>query len=344
MRKIYAYLFLTFTFLSCDNKEELTSKSQSGKKPTQTYIINGDIEYTSEITDGSKPKKSIFIYDIPKEIKENETTKKISSKTSEQTVTINFGYSTGSSTNSGCTIKRYNNGNSYYTDAGVYGSNPYPYPSPEVPLYLVRGYGVPHLNLYYGSLVLFVENKKVQFQTRREVINDNQPNGSAISIEYPFKANISYEISIKVTFHDNIYLVDKIYSDGFPTLYAQLKDDGIIHARSYKTQTQDPCDKEGVISLDEYAIDYQNNTRSYTLESRAVIERNLIFKFSPTKEKKALLISLHPATSKSGYGATIRKNNYTMRMPSVTITEKPFDPSLNIDPIINTDNSSGGRR
>lgn len=336
---------LTFIITSCDNKEELSPKSQTLNNPMQLYIINGDIEYYSEITDGSKPKKPIFVYDIPD--KANKTNN-LTSKTSEQSATINFNSGIGSSTKSGCTVKRYNNGNSYYTDAGVFGSIPYTYPYPETTSYLVRGYGAAHLNPSYGSLVLFVGNKGVKLKTTRGIIHNNQPNGSAISIEFPFKANITYEISLKVDFRDLRYLIDNTYSIGYPTLFAQLKDDGIIPARSYLTQTQDPCDKEGVIGLQESSNDYQNYTRSYTLDSRAVIERNITFRYSPTKEKKALLISLHPSLSVSGYEAPIQTNDYIMRLPLVTITEKPFDPSLNIETPINSDsgniNGGGGRR
>lgn len=330
MRKISICLLLTFIFTSCDNREEVPTKSQADTNAKQLYIINGDIEYYREITDGSKPGKPIFIYDIPEKTKE-DTTKMATSKTSEESVSINFGYGIGNPTNSGCTIKKYNNGNSYYTDAGVYGSNPYTYPYPETTSYLVRGYGLPHLNTYYGSLIMFVSNKGKKIQNRYGIFHENDESGSAISIEYPFKANITYEISLKVTFYDNRYLIDKVYSDGYPTIYVQLKNDGIIEIPYVRSQTQDPCATEGINSLNELAFDYVNYTRSYTPDSRAVIQRTLNFKFSPTEEKKALLISLHPAKSEPGYGAPISTNNYTMVMPLVKITEEPFDPTLNIE-------------
>lgn len=330
MRKFSFYLMLTFIITSCDSKEELTTKSQALNNPMQLYIINGDIEYYSEITDGSKPKPPIFVYDIPDKTEEINN---LTSKTSEQSVIINFGTGVGSSTKSGCTVKRYNNGNSYYTDAGVFGSIPYAYPHPnETTSYLVRGYGIPHLNPYYGSLVLFTSNKEKKTFSRDGIIwYDNDQSGSAISIEYPFKANITYEISIKVVFYDNKRLVDNVYSNGYPTIYVQLKNDGTIEIPNIRTQTQDPCSREGINSISGYVSDYLNYTRSYTLDSRAVIQRTLNFKFSPTEEKKALMISLHPALSNSGYEAQIQTNNYTMTLPSITITEKPFDPSLNVN-------------
>jgi len=325
MRKNYYYLLFIFIIASCDNKEELPSKDQSTNYPQQLYIINGDIEYWSDITDGSKPKDPIFVYDIPKEADKIDTIQKSTSKTSEQSVSLNFAYGIYDPTNSGCTIKKYNGNKEYYTDAGVYGPNPYP----QANGYLVRGYGRAHQNQYYGSLVLFVDNKGKKSQTRRGIIDENDEGGSAISIEYPFKPNITYEISIKATFYDNRYLVDKKLSNGFPTVFVQLKNDGIITLPHIRNYNQDFCDRKGVISLE--AENYVNYTRSYKLESQGAVQRTLVFKFSPTEEKKALLISVHPTTGEAGYGVTIPVNNYTMVMPLVKITEKPFDPSLNVN-------------
>ena len=148
MRKFYYYLLLAIIAIGCDSTEDLVQESKSIKNPTQTYIINGDIEYISEITDGSKPKNPIFIYNIPKKLEE-ATPKKTTSKTTEQSVTIYFDYPPTGPSNSGCTIKRYNNGNSYYTDSGVYGTNPFPYRDSEGKSRLVRGFKLPHQNLYY---------------------------------------------------------------------------------------------------------------------------------------------------------------------------------------------------
>lgn len=326
MRKNYYYLLLAIITVGCESTEDLVQESKSKKNPTQTYIINGDIEYTSEITDGSKPEKPIFIYDNPTKINLNDA-KQITSKTAEQSTLLNFNYGYYDYTNSGCTIKKYKNGTEeFYTDAGVYGPNPYPQPDG----YLVRGYGKPHHNSYYGSLVLFVSNKEGKRTDRgNRVTSYNINAGSAVSIEYPFKANVSYEINLTVIFHDNRYLVDKKFSDGFPTVYAQLKDDGIIPLPNLRNINLDPCVREGVIGLD--ATDYINNTRSYTLDSRGQIEKYINFKFSPTKEKKALLISLHPKIATFDNNSPFPINNYTMVLPYIKITEKPFDPSINVE-------------
>ena len=332
MRKLSFYLLLTFIITSCDSKEELTSKKQAINNPTQTYIINGDIEYISEITDGSKPKKPILVYDIPKDIFENQITQNTTSKTSEQSVNINFNYGIADYTKSGCTVTRYmQSGKTFETDAGVYGPNP----APQIDGYLVRGYRTPHHNPSYGSLVLMAGNRGQKKATQRGEFHDNTPDGGAISIEYPFEANVTYEISIRATFHDNRYFIDNIYSNGYPTLYVQLKDDGIIKALSERNQTEDPCDRNGLIFIDDRYNSNVNYTRSYTPDSRSESQKDIIFKFSPTEKKNALLISLYPTLGPSGYDTLIPTNSYTMILPLITITKKPFDSSLNVDvPVI----------
>ena len=333
MRKFYYYLLLTFIIAGCDNKEELPSTSQSIKNPTQTYIINGDIEYVSEITDGSKPKKPIFIYDIPEKTKDNANSENTTYKTSEHTVSINFGYPPTHPSNSGCTVKRYNNGNSYYTDSGVYGINPYPYPTSEGKSCLVRGFGAPHHNLYYGSLILFVSNKGIKSTNRYNITtNKNDVRATAMSIEYPFNKNTTYEITLRTTFYDNRYLIDKVNSSGFPTLYVQLKDEGNIPL-SYRDL--DLCEGKTLNDIGLYSgiglYSNDNYTRTYSPNSVAATTKDISFYFSPTDDKKALLISLHPALGSEGYNMPIPTNNHTLVLPLVKITEKPFDPSLNFE-------------
>lgn len=333
MRKISFYLFLAFLIISCDNKEEVSSKSQSLNKPTQTYIINGDIKYTSEITDGSKPKKPILVYDIPNY--PDETNNNTASKSSEESTFLNFHYGLYDPTKSGCTVTRYlDSGKSFETDQGVYGPNPYP----QTNGYLVRGFGVPHQNPYYGALVLIASNKGRKVNTRRGIVEENQKRGAAISIEYPFKKNISYEITIRTKFHDNRYIIDKKYSDGFPTVYVQLKDDGIITLPNLRDQNLDPCEREDLNEIGQYGID--NYKKSYTPDNGVEVIKDISFKFSPIIEKKALLVSLHPKMGNEGYGLPIPTNSYTMIVLSITITEKPFDPSLNA----NIPEPTGGRR
>lgn len=320
------FLLLLIFITSCDKNDELPTKTQAQNNPMQLYIINGDIEYYSEITDGSKQKKPIFIYDTPNKTEEiNSST----SKVSEESTTLDFRYGDDVSTKSGCTIDRYYRNNFYKTDKGVYGPNPHPYH--RIPSCLIRGFGQPHQNLYYNCLVLFAGNKGYKSRNRRGTIHRNKQHGSAISIEYLFKPNITYEITLKASFRDNRYLIDKVFSSGYPTVFAQLKDSGIISTERSRYQTPDPCDLDGVIDLDKHANNYPNYTRSYTLDNPSMSMRSLVFKFSPTEEKKALIVSLHPTIGIEGYGTPIPTNNFTMRLPYVIIKERPFDPSLNIE-------------
>lgn len=302
MRKIYAYLFLTAAFLSCDNKEESPSKNNK-----QLYIINGDIEYYADITDGSKPKKPIFIYDIPeKKIDNKKTTRKLS----DGTVVLDFSYGISGNTNSGCTVDVYSSSTgTYNTNRGVYGYYPYSL-HPDKNQYLIRGYGKPHHNYYYNSLILQTSNNSFTYNHR--------PSCSAISIEYEFKPNITYEISLLTHFVDNRKLTESKHSEGFPSVNVYLSDSPIL------SSIDKACEK----NIFRTAI-LTNYARSYTLEDNIIKDRTLQFKFSPTEEKKALIISLFPNVSDTR-GTAVPISNYTMLLPTVTIKELPFDPSINI--------------
>ncbi len=304
---------LTFIITSCDNKEELNSKSQALNNPMQLYIINGDIEYYSEITDGSKPKGPIFVYDIPEK---REKVTNLTSKSEENSITINFNYGIADYPNSGCTDEKYdgNSGKNYIV--GVYGPNPVNRSG-----FLVRGYGKPNHNYYYNSLILKASNKSIKFEEQRtgRIINSNLSTISAISIEYPFKANITYEITVKTFFNDNRKLVENVHSSGFPTLTAALQDSGILFGGI--ATCENSFRPIGITA---------NYTKDYTLEDNIIKDRTLTYKFSPTEVKNALSFTLIPHTGGRGVDIPIPANDYTMLLKSVTITEKPFDPSLNI--------------
>lgn len=312
MRKFSFYLMLVFIIASCDSKEELTSKSQLLNNPMQLYIINGDIEYYSEITDGSKPKPPIFVYDIPEK---TEEVNNLTSKTEANSVTINFNYGITDYPNSGCTDERYDKYTGKNYTVGVYGPNPVNRDG-----FLVRGYGKPYHNFAYNTLFLQASNKGyTTLTTRGLLLNDNLSKTSAISIEYPFKANVSYDIEVKTYFRDNRYLIDNVHSSGFPSLYAHLRDTGII------AEGEAGC-KDNLIPI----VTEQNYIKPYTLDSPALITRNIIFKFSPLQAKNALIFALNPTQGGRGTDVKIPTNSYTMALYSVKITEKPFDPSLNI--------------
>jgi hypothetical protein len=313
MRKFSFYLMLTFVITSCDNKEDLTSKSQALNNPMQLYIINGDIEYYSEITDGSKPKKPILVYDISKK---KEDVNNLTSKSEENSVTINFNYGITDYPNSGCTTEKYNGSSGKNYTVGVYGPNPVNRSG-----FLVRGYGKPHHNFDYNSLILQASNKGTKREEQRtgRIINYNLSSISAISIEYPFKPNITYEISVKTFFKDSRKWINNVQSSGFPTLHAALQDSGNLFGGI--TTCEDSYRQIGVT---------ENYLKTYTLEDNILKDRTVIYKFSPTEVKNALSFTLTPHTGGRGVDVPIPTNSYTMQLRSVTITEKPFDPSLNI--------------
>ena len=321
MRKIYFYLLAPFIITGCDSIEESSSKNQAGKNPTQTYIINGDIVYQAEITDGSKPKEPIFIYDIPEKRIDH---KKTTNKSSDGTFVFDFSYGISSNTNSGCDMDIYSSSSgTYYKNYGVYGYNPFPY-NEVTKEYLIRGYGKPYHNYYYNSLILRTSNKNNQYLHPRYgyILNDNIATTSAISIEYQFKPNVTYEISLLTRFVDNRKLTEDKKSEGFPSVIVELRDSPIL------STIEEACEN----NLRNWSS-LLNYKRSYTLEDSIIKDRIIIFKFSPTEQKNALIITLIPKLTEDR-AIEAPYSNYTMLLPTINIKELPFDSSLNV---------SGGR-
>lgn len=248
----------------------------------------------------------------------------ITNKSAEGTVVLNFSYGLAGNLNSGCSVDIYSNKSGTYTpNYGTYGYNPYPlYPHQ----YLIRGYGKPYHNFYYSCLILRTSNKNIQITSRYNyTYNDNLATMSSMSIEYHFKPNVTYEISLLTHFVDNRKLTESKHSEGFPSLIAELRDSPVL------SNIEGAC--ENNLRNWGYLVNYH---RSYTLEDNTIKDRNITFKFSPTEQKNALIISLIPKLTED---RTVEApySDYTMLLPTVTIKELPFDPSINVS-------GGGGRR
>lgn len=246
----------------------------------------------------------------------------IAQKEFYSSVTLHFDYGVVS-LNSGCTKEKLGYDGNFFTYTGVYG----PIPQPQEEGYMIRGYNKPYHNEYYNSLALHSSNEGRQTISPRtgQLINDNDPRVTAISIEYPFLANTTYEISVQNYFVDVRKNADNVYSDGYPTLTAYLKETPEIPGPN-------PCGDSGLTghwaTVDGYIY-----KREQTLDSHALITRTFIYKFSPIENKNALVLILSPSmASEVGAGVSIPTNNYVMLLPLITIAEKPFDPSINVAP------------
>lgn len=240
------------------------------------------------------------------------------SKLMNPPVEINFNWGIDSF-NSGCTTELLDYQFKLYTYYGVYGSIPRYYNG-----YNVRGYGKPFHAMYYNSLILNAKNKVlVTYNPRRGIYQyRNDSSGSAISIEYPFQANKTYEIIVENYFHDRREVYDNVTSDGYPTLYVEMRESGIITGRENACGENSLCN----FSTQSNAYIYR---KKVSLDSPANMVRNFVYKFSPIESKNAILISLHPNINYSGVGA-IPINMFNMALHKVIITELPFDPSINV--------------
>lgn len=244
---------------------------------------------------------------IKKKMTENESTAKMSATSFPINIHFDYGIT---ETNGGCSINCYG-----------------PIPQIQEQGFIVRGYGQPKHNASYNSLVLRAQNKGIVYYSPIEgqLINDNSPYESAISIEYPFQAYLTYEIRVKTFFFDNRKNIDNVYSSGFPTLHVCLRDDATIPG-------ENPCLADGQLGRWITENGYIYN-KSITLDSHALISRTFVYNFSPITSKSALLLRLEPYTNPNrGPGVPIPLNDYTMSLPLITVIAKPFDPSHNVPP------------
>jgi len=240
-------------------------------------------------------------------------------RVSTQSVDIEF--KLGYDFKSGCTDQDLDYNDKWYTNTSVYGPNP--------AIYAVRGYGKPkHITAFF-TLALFASNKAVARTNPRTgaAYTAQEPRGSAISIEYPFKANVTYEIAVKTLFRDNISVFQSPKrSNGFPTLYAELRT-----TPEMSGTYQDPCLGLGVVGIQGSYPNPHMYTKSQTLANNIQEYKTFVFKFSPLEERKALKITLNPkeADSRGAVNLQVPESSYTMLLPLISITEKPFDPSIN---------------
>ncbi|MFT3794180.1 hypothetical protein [Flavobacterium sp.] len=279
------------------------------KKMTKTilFLISAFIIISCENDETNFQTSNNVITTIIKKKTENESTAKMSATSFPINIHFDYGIT---ETNGGCPTNCYG-----------------PIPQIQEQGFIVRGYGQPGHNASYNSLVLRARNKsKVTYSPRiGQFINDNAPYESAISIEYPFQAYLTYEIRVETFFFDNRKNIDNVYSNGYPTLNVCLKDDATIPGNN-------PCLGDGRIGTWVTENGYIYN-KSISLDSHALITRTFVYNFSPTTTKSALLLWLEPYMNLTpGPGALIPLNDYSMKLPLITVIAKPFDPSFNVPP------------
>jgi hypothetical protein len=285
-------------------------------------------------TIGCKKESTItekIIQDKEFNIKQGNSSQPFLLTTFPEPVKIDFNYG-NAHFDGGCAIQSIS-GDDIVLRRNVYG----PSPVRKDDGFIVRGFRTPAHSFHYGCMVMFTDNIVVNSdrQTRDgNAIQTSKSTGAAISVEYPFLANVTYQISVRTKFIDTRKLVDNVSSDGLPYLYVELKDSPVIPVKD------DPCADSGVILLGNTTVingrTYRDlNSKYYRFaqpESHAQMYRTFVFKFSPTENKNALVISLHPSTVSETDRYKIAINRYIMLLPDIIIEQSEFDPSINTTP------------
>lgn len=220
--------------------------------------------------------------------------------------------------NGGCTNTA--TGNAYGPSAlGLYG-------------YMVRGYGKPRRYPEYQGIELKTGNRPqtTTYGSNSYLIDDAYE--SAISIEFPFLANLTYEIIIETNVEDFIYKEQHDQYDqnddyhgleksqAFPTLALELSDNAEI-------QGNNPCGARPRIGNMFVDHNYFKKQKIEITVPPSYEQKTLTYSFSTTNSKNAFKIYFFPEKS-DAYTHFVPESSYNIRITRIKIIEKPFDPSL----------------
>lgn len=246
--------------------------------------------------------------------------------------------------NGGCTITNIDNQGNPHETTAAFGPNPLSYFG-----YQIRGYGAPRM--YWGvwnGLRFEAKNRSKTIISRGHSIQVDDPLSNAISIEFPFEENFTYEITIEATIYDEIYIAkhdqsngnDHLYeanqSESFPKVAIELKD-------SPQIPGNDPCAKYPARPVVGNGFASANNYKSQKAEiivHPSYEKKTFVFNFSTKSSKNALLLYFLPQLSENQH---IPESSFSMYIGNIKIVRKTFDPSHVVEPIIRDPNPCGFR-
>ncbi|WP_353150220.1 hypothetical protein [Chryseobacterium sp.] len=228
--------------------------------------------------------------------------------------------------------------NGTYVTTRAFGPNPL-----ELYGYQVRGYGRPRRSLDWKGIRLLAGNRPQivnsggGFSPGENFSIDDQYT-SAISIEFPFETNTTYEIILGTIIEDNIYKEqhdqyqqqDDYHglqqSQGFPTVALELKDTPEIPGTT-------PCSGRPLVQNVFISPNYYKKQKAEITVPPSYEAKNFTFNFSTTEAKKAFIIYFLP--NNSGGVQPIPENSFSMYLKNLKIIKKPFDPSHIVSPPVN---------
>lgn len=225
----------------------------------------------------------------------------------------------------GCTVINIDNQATPHETTAAFGPNPISYYGR-----LIRGYGGPRMYWpYWPGLLLRAKNKPKTIISRGQSLQVDNPFENAISIEFPFESNLTYEITISTSVWDEVYrakhdefsgnnhLYNVNQSEGFPTVAVEL-------SSSPQISGNDPCAERPVVGNGLASANYYKKQKAEMTTSPSYEKKTFIFNFSITNPKSALLLYFLPQKSENQY---IPENDFDMYIENIKIVQKPFDPT-----------------
>lgn len=229
------------------------------------------------------------------------------------------------------------NGGCSFTDSGVSAGSTYKSTAcfGPIPLqffgYTIRGYGKPRTHYsYWNGILMNSGNTPKTVINRGKSLITNDPLSTALSIEFPFQANLTYEIALNFTIRDNIEydsanpsagIAASEYSEGNPTIAVELKDTPEIPGDS-------PCSGRPVVGM---SLSSANYYKSLKLDGTYKHTKTVKFNFSTTAAKNAFLIYFLPELSENRASDYVPNSWHFGYITKIKITQKPYDPQYYVD-------------
>lgn len=198
--------------------------------------------------------------------------------------------------------------------------------------YTIRGYGQPRTDLSYKGIQLRTGNRPTNVVTFGQNYLIDNVYESAISIEFPFLANVTYEINLQTIVEDFIYKEqhdrydqnDDYHglqqSQAFPTVAVELKDTPQISGNN-------PCGGRPAIGNMFIQRNYFKKQKAEITVPPSYEQKTFTYNFSTTENKNALIIYFLP--ERSGMQPNyVPESSFNLNITNIKITQKPYNPAF----------------
>lgn len=225
----------------------------------------------------------------------------------------------------GCSFKAGHSVENIYTSTAAFGPNPLSFFG-----YTFRGYGKPRTDGFNWKGIRFqAGNRPKTIINRGQSHLVNDPFENALSIEFPFESNVTYEITLNTTIEDFIYQEQHDQYDqnddyhglqqsqSFPTVAVQL-------ANTPEIAGDAPCAGRPVVGNGLASANYYKRQKAEITVPPSYEQKTFVFNFSTQETKNAIIIYYLP---EYGSNPFIPESSFNMLLKGIKIIKKPYDPT-----------------